>query len=250
MKIREKVIATRSWLERNKIFFETITAVFLATMAVMVSYAQFKMMDKQNQISEANALPQIISTISFTKDNSSNYTDEWLLIDNEGGVIKETDTSQAVFLKATYSSLNPIKLKVLYIPLSGYYGTAFSSGRGKGTITSAFGKNNYAKFHSFAQTFKPPLSENEEMLYVELVRMVRIKYIDIFGKEHIDYQVVDPIGGANALSKSEGERIFSAFNNALKKGTFLDFNKINANNFHDNIKFNQFDSWSIELKSK
>lgn len=240
----------KSWLEKNKIFFETITAVFLTAMAVMVSFAQYKMMDKQNQIAEANALPQIVSTISYTKDKNNNYADEWLTIENEGGVIKEANTSQAVFIKVSYTSLKPYKLKILYIPLSGYYNSAFSSGRGKGTVTSAFGKDSNSKFCDFARSFNPLLSEGDELLLVDLIRMVQVKYYDIFGKEHIDYQVVDPIGVANALSKSQGERIFSAYYKALKDGIYLDFNKMKANDFHNKIKSNQLDSWSIELKGK
>jgi hypothetical protein len=249
-KQKERFSSIKCWLESNKVFFETIAAVLLTMMAIVVSIAQYKMMDKQNQISEANALPQIISTISYDKNEIGNYADEWIVTENEGGIIKEADTSMSLFIKASFTNLNNLRNKVLYIPLSGYYSSSFLTGRGKGTVAKSFGKDNNTKFHNFSLAFKPLMLRNNEMLFVDLVRIQKVKYFDIFGKNHVEYLVVAPIGGANALSKSEGERIFSAYNDALKNGTYLNFDKLNPNYFYQYIKSGAYVSWSIKLESK
>jgi len=42
----------RTWLRRNKIFFETIAAVLLSAMAIIVSYVQVGIAKKQMQLAE------------------------------------------------------------------------------------------------------------------------------------------------------------------------------------------------------
>lgn len=238
----------RIWLEKYKVFFETITALLLAAMAIMVSIAQFRMMEKQNEISIANGIPQILATISFEKDRQGNYSDEWQVVENEGGVIKQARTFEAMFIKVAYSSSRPARIQTLNIPLSGYYNTEFLTGRGKGTIAKSWGKGSNKKFNDFSNEFKPLMANNNEILLVSLVRMLKILYLDIFGQQRTEYLVVDPLGGSSTVSKPEGDRIFTAYDTALDSAKYLDFSKLNAAEFHANIAAGKYDTWDISLK--
>lgn len=75
----------REWLTKNKIFFDTIMASFLATMAIIISINQTKLTNLQTKIALYNSLPQFIINAKQIYDNESKYVNEEVLtIKNSG----------------------------------------------------------------------------------------------------------------------------------------------------------------------
>lgn len=90
----------RDWLEKNKIFFETITAVFLAIMAIVVSFEANQIASYQTKIMKAEQSPILHFKVDEIYDpTTSNYTRDELIISNVGSPLSEFKYDHVVFFK-------------------------------------------------------------------------------------------------------------------------------------------------------
>jgi len=63
------LVRARKWLERNKVWFETIAAALISIMAIIVAVAQWSVMEKQSLIAERQYQSGIDPIISIQLEN-------------------------------------------------------------------------------------------------------------------------------------------------------------------------------------
>jgi hypothetical protein len=214
-------------LEASKVYFETIAAVLLSLMAILVSIAQgctaarqTELFEKQTKIAEAQVLPEFNLHIELQYDQASKlYKNEQLIVDNNGGAAQEWDVDSIEFLRVTYSSS-----KVALFALNGYYTAGFRSGSDRGRLITLTGKDNNDRFY---RLYTESLDSSPcEMALVDLERYVRVSFTDILGSRHVNYYVVAAVSGAKRLQPKEGEAAFKRWRERLTSGSFfLEFNK-------------------------
>lgn len=94
---KSRIDKARDFLERNKIFFETIAAMTLTIMAIVLAWGQLKVTKDQTEflkqqtiIERAQTLPQFLITTHLIIDQESGRaTDEEILIYNQGNIARE-----------------------------------------------------------------------------------------------------------------------------------------------------------------
>lgn len=117
----------RNFLDKNKIYFETLTATTLTLMAIVVAVAQLLVTNKQTAyleqqtiIGRSQALPHFVVTAKqyMNEDNTLAVSDK-ILIYNQGNLAYNITTQTAVFFELSY--LKETDIRNQRIPVSGYY---------------------------------------------------------------------------------------------------------------------------------
>lgn len=206
--------AIRDWLERNKIFFETITVIFLTIMAIVVSVEANRIASYQTDILKSENLP-FVSCVERSNYTSSGYVEQ-LTIYNAGAPLTEFDCDVLVFYKIMYvqsAGALDIEGRTALIQLSNYYtGGLTHNLAGVGVLVEFSGENyieaNRAKI-SFCELAWEPINRTSYfpfLIDIEMIKYVNIEYKDIFGETHAETYSVSS-SGSRKLSNNEKEII-------------------------------------------
>jgi hypothetical protein len=214
----------KNWLQENKIYFETVAAVFLSVAAILVTTAQtifiFKqarLMDMQTKVGKQQSLPQfIIRRVVFSDPNYKKYydkhyiTDEWIEITNLGGVFYNLQSSEVVILEIEYQyNLQPWKSsKTIQIPVFGYYFTE-EPPKNKGRFYIK-GNHNLVKFYDLQKDLRT--LAGEDYAFLSQKTYLKLTYRDLLGDLHNDYYEINYSSSEGKLiSLKEGKTIFDNF---------------------------------------
>lgn len=213
-KSRSEVV--RSWLKLNKIFFETVAALMLSIMAVLVSFAQLRTASKQTDLSEiqtriaqAQAAPRFEIIFQPVKNEETGFFDtRRLVIDNRGGAVRDFFAEAASFLDVDVSAGREGSGK-LEISLSDYLNSQFVSANGTGTIATISSYQNNKLVSDFSAAIRVSSQERKwEYALASVRNYVRLSYVDILGVAQADYYIIPAVGGASLLPANEGAAIF------------------------------------------
>lgn len=187
----------RDWLVKNKIFFETITAVFLTIMAIVVSFEANQISSYQTEIIKKQQLPILHFEVDQIYDSAtSNYTRDELTISNVGSPLSEFKSDYAIFFKID-SGQRDEPPKTALIPLEGYYFHTVITNKPVGELARianyAIPEGNNYKAGQTMRSFYKYAEERNAWGLIDIVRYVRVKYKDIFGDYHIEYYYVSPL---------------------------------------------------------
>lgn len=206
----------RAWLKRNKVFFETITALALSVMAIIVAVGQYyttsrqtSFMALQTQIAEAHALPQFeIAVKQKLNVETAKFDDNYLIVDNHGGPVHGFDVEPAYFLKVSIVDQRFASGKA-QIPVSGYFLSQAVSSSGTGLLTTIIGNHNNARFVDLNHQLSAAATARgwsvgllEERVFLALT------YLDLLDRRHEEYYEVPTVGGGWRLPDATGRRIF------------------------------------------
>jgi hypothetical protein len=223
----------RSSLKKNKIFFETIAALLVSTMAVLVSYSQLHIARVQINISKQVALPHfVIRAKQLTgSTDSQTYDEDEITVENQGSVITNFRGNSVVLLDVKLSGRNSPTEKTFY--LTGYYlGHAYSP-QGQGLLITIKGYKNNQKYSNLDREFFKLVESKNEFGNTELRRFLHITYTDQLGDNHSEYYYVPLIYGASQITEKEGKAIFSGCENSLRTGKHIEFDKLSAESLYD-----------------
>ena len=219
----------RSWLEQNKIYFETVAATLLSMMAVLVSCSQLQVARVQTKVAEeqlalgkATAMPRIMVTAhQLYDDESKKFTEDELRISNIGTPAFEARSDYAVFLDAKITSWsNPGDSKTVRIPMRGYYGgTGVTQGH-EGLLFTIRGDRNHSKMANFEDDIRALADSDGYWLELNLYRLVNVSFKDILGGAHNKYYFVRLVGGSSELDSALGEQLFDEHDKAKAAVTF------------------------------
>lgn len=95
----------RSFLEQNKLFFETVAATLLSLMALIVSIAQIVIAVKQTNLTEIQAivareqvLPQLVVSTKLILDEATNkFQDENTYVYNKEELSENSEVGASYF---------------------------------------------------------------------------------------------------------------------------------------------------------
>lgn len=208
----------RRWLERNKVFFETICATALAIMAIIVSRQQVAQTDLQNKLSEAQVTPQfVIVCPQSINPEFGRVTEDEISVINRGGLALELEASYCVRLDLTLRKFGSPE-QVDHWWLNGYYtGTGYTP-LGDGLMLRISGYRNHDKMSHIRRE----LLGKELGLDLKLTRVVQLTYRDVLGRQFERYFEVRPILGARELPRAQGAALFEA----RRKASWVEFEEL------------------------
>ena len=197
----------KKWLKSNKIFFETITMVLIAVMAIIVSfqanqisYYQSELMNYQTEIMKAEYKPILKFILGLTyNEDLEKYTNEELKIINDGAPIRKFHSNALI----TFSFESMILNKPLIynrIPIFGYYDTTQTTINFTGEIETSFctqvEEGNLYKSSNIVREFSDYVRNNSNFLFSNayLNRYVEVSYEDTLGDPHHEYYFVNMFG--------------------------------------------------------
>jgi len=183
-KIKTIIIKLRSWLERNKIFFEVFSYLVIGLAGIYFSISQLKVNQRQIEIQRSEIQP--IFKISFTlhEDTLSNvYNTEVFEIYNEGKPLKSFNYNIQTFYKIDYISQKKGINKSFFIPISGFYWAQFPSHNSTGLLTSGFLKNNNSELKRIYDECLNQSKDNE-FYNVSKFSLITIDYKDLNDTDH------------------------------------------------------------------
>jgi len=215
-------------LESSKVYFETIAAVLLSLMAILVSIAQSctaarqtDLLDKQTKIAEVQMLPEFNIYVQLEYDEQRKvYTEDTLVVDNNGGSAHEWNVQTAEFIVLTYGGPS----KTIELAVNGYYGAAFRSAAHRGHLVTLRGSGNN---NHFGDLYMELLDSHPcDVALVDLDRYVRVSFKDVLGRRSTEYYNVAAVSGARHLPLEAGEAAFKRWESQSTSGQLLEFSRV------------------------
>lgn len=140
------LVRFRRWLSENKIFFDTLAAVTLSGMALVVSYGSYRQTSLQTKIQAAQAAPiLIVKSEQIQNPDTRFYEEHRVTISNLGSPVRTFASSvrSAAIIEVTDHAGN--REPNIVLPLSGYFAADFETGDGKGVLATYTGNKNNLK---------------------------------------------------------------------------------------------------------
>ncbi len=250
----------REWLNKNKIFFETIVAVFLTGMAIALTIMSINVSIKTNEIAfyETEIIKMenqpifhfkvAYDYIDFDEFKYPVPVDEKLIINNIGKPLKEFNYEKMIFLKIRYWE-NGINPRSAFIPID-YYFPSFPTGNLTDeliTFRGPFLPNQKTGNRLKVLQAEKNLSEYvrrlnaNDSVNIDILRYIKVKYTDIFGNIHEEVYFVDPLNGAYKLNENDGITVSKYYKSFM-------YDELYISNLSPSILY---ENWSInEKKSK
>lgn len=203
----------KTWLQSNKIWFETVAASLLSLMAIIVSVGQNSIASKQTElltiqtkIAEAQASPQFeVEMRPKLNDATAKFDDYTLVVNNRGGIVEDFSVDAAVFLhlEASGAGLKTMKADV---PVNGYFTANFLSAAGTGQLVSMVGNHNNAAVVKLSDDLRE-LAKSRNLGFANLGEqiIVRLRYRDLLGRRREDYYEARFVGGGSRVSDDIGK---------------------------------------------
>lgn len=201
----------RDWLERNKVFFETLAAVLLSLMAVViatvqtvVAVKQTHLSELQTRIAEVQALPQF-NLVSFVSNDGHR---SWVLR-NGGAPIHNLEFGCSCFLAVT-SNVDGAGIKTIELPFHYCVGSWGSSEGGTGDIANVSGFQTVGEFDSLRNQIVQAAERRKcRDTKVGLHLVVRLQFLDLLDRQTTAFFGATGIAGGRAISDETGKALFA-----------------------------------------
>jgi hypothetical protein len=233
----------RGVLERNKIVYQTLTALLLSVMAAAqfcAGWKQTQLIKLQTEIARAQASPQfVIQARSEALPGEDKAAVERLYVSNSGSLAQEFSGDEAVFFRlrstpmpasfrGTVMSATPVVQKMVTVPVNGYYGTGRYSGTGVGQVLMIEGDRNNERAAQLEHDLDQLADARGVDVKLDIQRYLRLSYLDIFGQRHTRFYLVAPVTGAVELDETQGRKIFADYRRAFQDSSFVEFRGLTA----------------------
>ena len=198
----------RTFLARNKIFFETVVILLLSTMAIIVAIAQTwiaakqtRLLELQTRVSEVQVLPQIV-VLSF----ASNEGDASWEIRNEGAPIHELVFDAGCFLTVNATTGGGKPKTTWQAPLTDCIGSwTASAGGGTGVIARVGGFRKVTEVVAVRERIAHAAAKRRWTNTTTRVEMVcHLRYRDLLNRPHDDYFGSGTFSDTRTVASPEG----------------------------------------------
>ncbi|MCE9950956.1 hypothetical protein LZ618_02400 [Aeromonas allosaccharophila] len=207
----------RAFLERNKIYFETITPSLISIIALVISLSSLNMTKRQIEISTSDAQPHfyIKEYYLYDSDLKLAYETELKTFNSGADITNYEDTLRTVASIEFYSENGK---ETIHIPLNGYYGGSTKTQNSKGEMTKYIGPNNNILFSKINDDLNSvTFRDKYGFAFISLKHAVRISYKNKLSNEGYAYFI-----NTKSVSKEEYESFMNVFN----KSSYVDFSKL------------------------
>ena len=196
----------KEWLERNKIYFETISTSLLAVMAIIVSIASIWI--SQNQLENDKLLNQPLIKVSnevFSYAGGDNDS-RFLIVENKGTPITEFSSRLYTFIKIEANKKpfeKSIDRQIIYIPINDYFGGTISTNNFKGELTTYIGINNYQLLNNIKTDFKKKFDKDLPMTFFSLIQFMEVGFKDYKGDKIAKLFKIDEVREGFEIERDE-----------------------------------------------
>ncbi|MCR9966069.1 hypothetical protein [Vibrio antiquarius] len=179
----------KSWLEENKIYFETLAPVLLGVAAVLVSISSYMLTEKQLRVASLEAEPHFyLKEVYLYDEKLKKAYEQELRIFNSGAGISKFDASLSTMVEVEF--YNKQGKQIEYIPLYGYYNGWYPSSEPKGELTLIKGHLNNEKFFDVIWALNDPeFTKKNGIVFLRLRHAVEIEYENMLGESGKKYFV-------------------------------------------------------------
>lgn len=230
----------RNWLNKNKIFFETIVMVFLTIMSVTVTYTSNEIASNQIDINKMENQPifHIYTEYVFPDSNEATFTHDQLVISNSGSSLYEFKYQPYVFLKVEYWDTKPDN--IVFIPLEGYYFFSDQARNLTGRLVTIKDFNNDPK-ESEANWYKIEQSKNElyEMSQknnmstrIGVVKYIFISYKDIYGNYHEEMFLSDQLSTVK-INRNDSLKIIEYYDEKISEEQYFEIDNLSTDKIYE-----------------
>lgn len=216
------IYSIRKCLESNKVFFETMAALFLSVMALFVSYQQYsqtkiqtEIMRIQTKISKYQITPTFFIYMLNEKYKDDRYTESRIYIKRMNNMAMGliVDPITALVVKNCEGTI--------YIKAENFFYDISS----KGETIILVSKKNYERFQIFSERLKKQVPDDKD-ISVSFQTLLRIKYQNDFDVKEsgVKHYLVDSskLGEAEIINSSKYDNMKKKFENKVNEK--LDFN--------------------------
>jgi hypothetical protein len=232
----------KSFLNSNKIYFETIAATLLSFMAVIIAgvqiaigFQQSDLIELQTEAEKQQSLPQFLVVRNFDSEYELVPPEDKLEIYNYGNVAHNVNLTTMSFIKVVYiTSGKSVKQLSRDFAILNYYNTTFHTNTYSGLIFWRVGYGNFAKSIELDKELNTQLP-TIDWVDVSIETYVRISYQDVFAEQRVDYYKVDGAGVGQKISIEEGIKIYTAYENAENTGAALDYDQLTSDDLFQAI---------------
>jgi len=231
--MKNKIIVLRSFLERNKIFFEIITATALTTASIFISIKANNIANYANGISEEQTkimksenTPRIeIKREELYVDSTkTNHITKWSVYNNNSKL-----SNFEIQKEVSYIILEKENLKYIEMPLVKYLDTGKLSGQNEGLIYE------FDNRHCYEYEF---LTNQELSNYgnTYIKSYIEITYYNISGTRETKYYQILPL--VEEISIEEWKSNEDTWRNKSKNAISLEHIEKNINQMKNWLKIN------------
>ena len=210
----------RAWLKINKIFFETVAALALSVMAILLSYSQLSVYKMQTAILEQTVLPHFIITARSVKTSNANFVDEdVIIVENTGAPVTGFNVTPIVLFGLPDKSISH------RVSVNNYYGsnTEIHSGNGTGVLAKIHGHKNNKQLITLQKSLR---ARNLGVIVID--RYLNVQYWDRLGRLHEEYYYVVMTYGARRIPDNEGRAVFARWRSDIHKMKFIEFSEVSV----------------------
>lgn len=217
----------RIFLEKNKIFIETLAAISLSVMAVVVSIQSNKIAEYQNELSKQQLLPKfdVSLTQDFFNQEKDCFTGEKITVYNSGSPFTNYHSDVESFIVIHFLEKETGLQFQKDILLKGYFGIeAKTSKTSQGKIREIYCKNCLIRFSKVDSIIRKEMEKKTDLSLddVELKHYLKISYVSTLEDRAIKYYDVSFMEG-QLMEAQEGEKIFHKAENYWKESMFITF---------------------------
>ena len=196
----------KTWLKRNKIYFETFSSTLLGLMAIILSGVSIYQANKQIENEELLHQPLLkVSNDFFPFEGNTNDT-HLVTVTNEGGQLTLLDGQIKSFLKIEYYKKPYTAISdrgILYVPLLNYFNIRMPSNNFQGTVIQFMGVRNLNFLDNIVMSFKAKYNELHPMTFITAEHYLEIKYRNYKGDKIIKTYRVDIVGGGREIESDK-----------------------------------------------
>lgn len=227
----------KQFLETNKVYFETVVAILLGIMAIVVSASQAWLAYKSYELTKLPYLPQITANVTMGGERCG--TESWkLTTTNLSGNAYDVRVRAIAFLSIRQLQLlrvgqkpnQNIHLKSALIPLRGYfsplsYGTSATEGELVIQCTEPLEVMDSSE-REFEALYAP---KGKKSITSNVVIYMVVSYKDRFRNSQTGYFQVNAGGQAVPISADSGQNIFNRYTRMVVKDQYLKYGSSTGN---------------------
>ncbi|MBD3896900.1 hypothetical protein IEI94_13660 [Halomonas sp. ML-15] len=221
----------KQFLETNKVYFETVVAILLGIMAVVVAASQAWLAYKSYELTKLPYLPQIAANITMGGERCGE--ESWKLTTrNLSGSAYDVRVEPIAFLSIRELQLlrvgqepnSNIELKTALLPLRGYFSLlSYASSATQGELVIHCTKP-LKEMDSSKREFEALYASNAEKSITSHVDVYMVvSYKDRFRNSHTKYFQVSAGGMAEPISEDSGRNLSGRYSRMVDEGQHLEY---------------------------
>jgi len=209
MKITDKI---RTFLEKNKIFVETITATCLAIMAIIISIQANRIAEQQTNIAYQELLPKFHIVTKQLFDNKSNsYAGQSVQIFNYGNNFDNFYADGFSFIELKFEDTITQNIRIEKIRTLPVYSYEFmTSDEQKGIIRELRTDDFYLDIDTLEKCFfkNKNYVKNWTLKEFEFKHYLKLSYMSLMKERKINYYDIDFMEG-QLLDENIGSKLWA-----------------------------------------